>query len=233
MLTDPKLRAQVDALWDKFWTLAKPLDVIERFGFKFCVKVNMTKPKVDLQKTERSSQHFQALRQDIREEMKYRIQQRDAYSIQMTLALGALVGVAATSVATQTQSTNVTSIINLAYRALIAAPLISIYYTTLILYSYRIHRLLSKYLRDVIEPELSRLYEVPIDVEWENWYSKNAVPGIRRSFFLGSLWATCILSPLYVGFSEQWQGSFLLPLGIISALYLFVAIWVTRSFWNG
>jgi len=33
MLTDPKLRSQVDALWDKFWTggLSNPLDAIERF----------------------------------------------------------------------------------------------------------------------------------------------------------------------------------------------------------
>ena len=33
MLTDPKLRAQVDAVWDKFWTggLPNPLDAIEDF----------------------------------------------------------------------------------------------------------------------------------------------------------------------------------------------------------
>jgi hypothetical protein len=33
MLTDPKLRSQVDALWDKFWTggLANPLDAIGSF----------------------------------------------------------------------------------------------------------------------------------------------------------------------------------------------------------
>ncbi|HEU0296970.1 MAG TPA: hypothetical protein VFR47_29800 [Anaerolineales bacterium] len=38
MLTDPKLRSQVDALWDKFWTggLANPLnmfgaDAVERW----------------------------------------------------------------------------------------------------------------------------------------------------------------------------------------------------------
>src|SRR5574339_683183 len=98
----------------------------------------MPKPRVDPTSRDRSLQHYQTLRQDIREEMKHRIQQRDAYSIQMTLALGTLVGVAATSVATQTQSMNVTSIVNLAYRSIIAAPLISIYYTTLILYSYRI-----------------------------------------------------------------------------------------------
>jgi len=34
MLTDPKLRAQVDALWDKFWTggLSNPLDAMEEFA---------------------------------------------------------------------------------------------------------------------------------------------------------------------------------------------------------
>ncbi len=34
MLTDPKLRSQVDALWDKFWTggLSNPLDAIEWFA---------------------------------------------------------------------------------------------------------------------------------------------------------------------------------------------------------
>jgi hypothetical protein len=35
MLTNPKLRSQVDALWDKFWTggLANPLDAIEQFSY--------------------------------------------------------------------------------------------------------------------------------------------------------------------------------------------------------
>ena len=35
MLTDPKLRSQVDALWDKFWTggLSNPLDAIEQFSY--------------------------------------------------------------------------------------------------------------------------------------------------------------------------------------------------------
>jgi hypothetical protein len=35
MLTDPTLRSQVDALWDKFWTggLSNPLDAIEQFSY--------------------------------------------------------------------------------------------------------------------------------------------------------------------------------------------------------
>jgi hypothetical protein len=34
LLTDPKLRSQVDALWDKFWTggLSNPLDAIGCFA---------------------------------------------------------------------------------------------------------------------------------------------------------------------------------------------------------
>jgi type I restriction enzyme M protein len=40
MLTDPKLRSQVDALWDKFWTggLSNPLDVIEQFSYLLFLK---------------------------------------------------------------------------------------------------------------------------------------------------------------------------------------------------
>ena len=40
MLTDPKLKAQVDQLWDKFWTggLTNPLDAIEQFSYLLFLK---------------------------------------------------------------------------------------------------------------------------------------------------------------------------------------------------
>jgi len=40
LLTDPKLRSQVDALWDKFWTggLSNPLDAIEQFSYLLFLK---------------------------------------------------------------------------------------------------------------------------------------------------------------------------------------------------
>jgi len=40
MLTDSKLRSQVDALWDKFWSsgLANPLDAIEQFSYLLFLK---------------------------------------------------------------------------------------------------------------------------------------------------------------------------------------------------
>ncbi len=40
MLTDPKLRSQVDSLWDKLWTggLSNPLDAIEQFSYLLFMK---------------------------------------------------------------------------------------------------------------------------------------------------------------------------------------------------
>lgn len=40
MLTDPKLKSQVDALWDKLWTggLSNPLDAIEQFSYLLFMK---------------------------------------------------------------------------------------------------------------------------------------------------------------------------------------------------
>src|SRR5438093_8050080 len=40
MLTDPKLRSQIDALWDKLWSggLSNPLDAIEQLSFLLFLK---------------------------------------------------------------------------------------------------------------------------------------------------------------------------------------------------
>jgi len=40
LLNDPKLRSQVDSLWDKFWTggLTNPLDAIEQFSYLLFLK---------------------------------------------------------------------------------------------------------------------------------------------------------------------------------------------------
>ena len=40
MLTDPKLRSQVDSLWDKFWSggLTNPQDAIEQFSYLLLLK---------------------------------------------------------------------------------------------------------------------------------------------------------------------------------------------------
>ena len=40
MLTDSKLRSQVDALWDKLWAggLSNPMDAIEQFSYLLFLK---------------------------------------------------------------------------------------------------------------------------------------------------------------------------------------------------
>jgi len=117
-------------------------------------------------------------------------------------------------------------------KALIAAPLISIYFTVLILYSYRIHRLLALYLREKIEPELARLCETSPAIEWETYYQAHAVPGIRRSFFLGALWVVCVVSPGYLWIAESGQAEFRIALIVAAAIYVLATIVITVTFWR-
>lgn len=170
--------------------------------------------------------HLEALRQEVRDEIKLRIEQRDKYSIQLTVALSALLALSVTN------TTNQVTVFGFTYRILLAAPLVSIYFTTLILYSYRIHKLMAKYLREEIEPELSQLCGTVIKKEWEHYYQNHAVPGIRKSFFLGTLWLVCIGSSVFIGFLENWQGDFIAPLVTFSTVYLLATIWITIFFWK-
>ena len=204
------------------------------------METDRTAPESNATKGDRDSaiEHLEILRKDVRDEMKQRIKQRDRYSIQLTIALAALVGIAATATATATQTDvtqiSETSIVSFAHRVLLAAPLIAIYFTALVLYSYRIHKIIAGYLREEIEPELAQLCGTSEKKEWETYYLDHAgeVAGIRRSFFIISLWVVTVASPLYVGFAENWQGRFILPLIILSAVYLLVTVWITVAFWK-
>lgn len=161
---------------------------------------------------ERATTHFEALRQDARDEIKRRIEQRDRYSIQLSIALAALLAVSFSTPGLRA--------------VLIAAPLVSIYFTVLILYSYRVHHVLAKYLREQIEPELARVYGTPVDKEWENYYTKHAVPGIRRQFFLAALWVVSVLSLIYLWFAELDKlGSTVL--GVATGVYGLADIMIT------
>jgi hypothetical protein len=117
-------------------------------------------------------------------------------------------------------------------KALIAAPLVSIYFTVLILYSYRIHHLLANYLHDQIEPELARLCGTPPSMEWEAYYDAHAVPGIRRQFFLGALWVVCIASLAYLWAAESGQPEFRMVLIFATAIYLVTVTVITKAFWK-
>jgi len=167
---------------------------------------------------EKAVVHLEAILQYKRDEIKRRIKQRDKYSIQLTIALGAIVAVSFPPTAFS--------------KALIAAPLVSIYFTVLILYSYRIHRLLALYLREKIEPELARLCGTSPAIEWETYYVDHAVPGIRRSFFLGALWVTCVVSLAYLWMAESGQTEFRIVLIVATTIYMLAAIAITVAFWR-
>jgi hypothetical protein len=168
-------------------------------------------------------EHLEALRLDLRGEIKTRIEQRDKYSIQLTVALAAIVALSASSGS---------STLNL-QRVLIAAPLVSIYFTTLILYSYRIHRVIAGFLRTQVEPNLAQLCGTPPEQEWETYYQRHTVPGIRQTFFIAALWIICLATPVILFFVEREQGEFILPLAIISIVYLAAAGLITKAFWKG
>jgi hypothetical protein len=169
---------------------------------------------------ERAMAHFETLRQDVRDEVKRRIEQRDKYSIQLSLALTALVAVSFSTTGLRA--------------VLIAAPLVSIYFTVLILYSYRVHHVLAKYLREEIEPELARLYGTPRDKEWETYYAKqkHVVPGIRQQFFLYALWGVTVLSLLYLWLMER--NSLGIPV-LIAVTVIYIGVdalitWIIKRF---
>jgi len=148
--------------------------------------------------------HWEEIRRDVRDEIKRRIEQRDKYSIQLIIALGAIISIA---------------FIKSEFReVLIAAPFVSIYFTVLILYSYRIHKVLAKYFREVVGPALANLYGTPKELEWGLWYSKHEVSGIRRWFFLGTMWIIAALSLLYLWLSQP-QEPFRTILIVFTVLY--------------
>lgn len=165
-----------------------------------------------------AASHLETLRSDIRDEVKRRIDQRDRYSIQLTLSLGAIVAFSFSKDGFR--------------RALIAAPLVSTYFTVLILYSYRIHKLLAKYLREVIEPQLAHASGTKPGDEWERWYATQQSPGIRRWFFLLTLWVVAVLTMGYLFVAERGDPAFAKVVSVSAAAYLAAASLITKSFWR-
>jgi len=159
--------------------------------------------------------HLETLRSDVRDEIKRRIEQRDKFSIQLTISLGAILAVAFSKPELS--------------RVLVAAPLVSIYFTVLILYSYRIHAVLTGYLREKLEPELASVVGTAIEFELETYYSKHAVAGIRKTFFLAALWIVTLSSLAYLYASASPQ-SFVYVVGVLAVLYLVACGLITWAF---
>lgn len=158
--------------------------------------------------------HYEKLRDDIRGEIKLRINQRDNFSIQLITMLGLLC-----SVGFANQGYN---------KVILIAPLITIYYTMQILYSYRLHDLLARYLREVLEPTLAGVCKTDPSHEWERYYAKHAMPGIRRAFFLWAMWVVCLGALTYLYFATD--AGFHPVLYIVSAVYAFALAFITKTF---
>lgn len=163
---------------------------------------------------------YEAIHQELRNEIRQRIEQRDRYSIQMTVSLAAIVAISATR----------TDQMRDMHRVLLAAPLVSIYYTVLIQYSYAVHSVLSRQLREAIEPAIARLTGVPVEFEIENYYKTHRAPGIRRTFFMTSMWVMTVCTTLVIGLTESsWTMDSILVLSA-SLLYWVFALGVTLLF---
>jgi hypothetical protein len=169
--------------------------------------------------------HLEKVRSDIRDEIKKRIGQRDKYSNQLTLGLGAIFSWALSNSERRL--------------CLLAAPLVSIYFTVLILYSYRVHGVLAKYLREEIEPAIAKAAGTHLQAEWETWYSTHEIPGIRRSFFIYALWAVTLLTLGYLLFADSSNSQVMAGIcfcnGVILVagfVFLLADILITVQFWG-
>lgn len=130
---------------------------------------------------------YKSLRDDARDEIKQRIQQRDKYSVQLTVSLGAI---AAFALSDSSRGAIV-----------LVAPFVSIYFTGLIVSSYAIHRKLAAYLRD-LEPEVAAAAGTDPSLEWETYYRARAKPGIRSNLFVVAMWVVTIGALSYVVTNE-------------------------------
>lgn len=117
---------------------------------------------------------------DCRKEVEMRIQQRDNFSIQFIIAVAAICAVALTE-------------LKYASFLFFLLPFVTIFYTVQILYSYKIHDRLHKFLVEEIEPKLAS--ELGYDefaknrLFWESYCENDSrkqgrkTPGIRKGFF--------------------------------------------------
>lgn len=133
--------------------------------------------------------HLEKIREDIRDEIKRRIEQRDRYSIEFTIALSAIIAVSFY----QAQNKFI----------LIFLPGISNYFSWLIFYSYRIHIILVQYIYTKIEPSLSELCKLELENEWQHYYKMHEEYGIRRPFFLIINWLITFIILFYLILTED------------------------------
>lgn len=142
-------------------------------------------------KEENRIEYLISLQADLRGEVKQRISQRDGFATQFLIACGTVITI---------------SFLDFPYAAFLIwlMPLVTIFYSLQILYSYIIHDNVTRFLRKHVEPELSRLLEIKQahrhNYFWETRCSFDRelsnikYPGIRKSFFEKIIFIVPIIS---------------------------------------
>lgn len=158
--------------------------------------------------------HYEKVREDIRGEIKLRIRMRGRFATYMVTLLALLCAVA---------------FADDGYRqVLLVAPFLSVFFTTQILYSYRKHETLARYLRDVIEPALAKLHRIDPTREWHAYGHKTARSGFHRNFLLWAMWIVCAGLMTLLWF--QSASDFQLTVYLFAGVYLIAMIAVTLTF---
>jgi hypothetical protein len=91
---------------------------------------------------------------------------------------------------------------------------------------------LAQYLREKIEPHSAETAGTEKENEFETWYKTQATPGIRRVFFIVTLWVTTLLTMAYLIGAQWGNSSDRVVLWILTPSYLAAAILVTAFFWE-
>jgi hypothetical protein len=173
-----------------------------------------TQHQVTLQSDDdRKINHYERVREDVRNEIKMRMKQRGSFAIQLITMLVLLCAFAFAE-----KGYN---------QVLIVAPLLSVFYTMQILYSYRMHDVLARYLREILEPQLTALCKINPAHEWQSYTFKTAKSGILRVFFLWAMWVVCsgLMTFLWFNMASSFRLTFYIFLGVyvIAMLYITVA----------
>ena len=144
--------------------------------------------------------HLESIQDDVRGEIKQRINQRDGFAIQYLVSVGAVI--------TAVLSTN----LDVSIYFLLVAPLLAIFYTTQILYSYSMTDKISNYIINKLDRPIEKILGTE---EWESYSwrtkqkTKTRTTGIRKDFFRGSMWVVtliCLSAVIaYVSVTGGWR----------------------------
>lgn len=176
-------------------------------------------------------EHLEKTRALVREELLQRMKQRDTYSIEMTVVIGAL-GAIGIAISSDKRLEPILLLI------LIVTPFLALYFTKLIMYSYRVSQVLGDYMKNYIEPQFINIFQEYIQIapinsvnnlenrslwllqsEWESYRdtrSDTMDRGVRKFFFLYSMLGIFFVdigaSFLYVHYKQANDVFYKLPL---------------------